>query len=124
MHLLARRVTLACGAMLFSAIAAGARVRLLVGDYLGITSSDALRQLTPAVPAEMAIQMALERAGSETVPAPEAAPEFPFHIERQVGSHFGIGLGAVIAASDRQPGKIDQGAELVIGCLGQDAPGQ
>ncbi|MEI8227038.1 MAG: DEAD/DEAH box helicase family protein [Planctomycetota bacterium] len=30
---------------LFSAIAAGARVRLLVGDYLGITSPDALRQL-------------------------------------------------------------------------------
>ena len=30
---------------LFSAIAAGARVRLLVGDYLGITSPEALRQL-------------------------------------------------------------------------------
>jgi superfamily II DNA or RNA helicase/HKD family nuclease/SOS-response transcriptional repressor LexA len=30
---------------LFSAIAAGARVRLLVGDYLGITSPDALRLL-------------------------------------------------------------------------------
>ncbi|MCE9631692.1 MAG: HIT domain-containing protein, partial [Planctomycetia bacterium] len=30
---------------LFSAIAAGAKVRLLVGDYLGITSPDALRQL-------------------------------------------------------------------------------
>jgi len=30
---------------LFRAIAAGARVRLLVGDYLGITSPDALRQL-------------------------------------------------------------------------------
>ncbi|MFM7206001.1 MAG: hypothetical protein ACKO4T_04935 [Planctomycetaceae bacterium] len=33
------------GAGLFSAIAAGARLRLLVGDYLGITSPDALRQL-------------------------------------------------------------------------------
>jgi superfamily II DNA or RNA helicase/diadenosine tetraphosphate (Ap4A) HIT family hydrolase/HKD family nuclease len=30
---------------LFSAITAGARVRLLVGDYLGITSPEALRQL-------------------------------------------------------------------------------
>jgi len=30
---------------LFSAIAAGARIRLLVGDYLGITSPDALRLL-------------------------------------------------------------------------------
>jgi diadenosine tetraphosphate (Ap4A) HIT family hydrolase/HKD family nuclease len=30
---------------LFSALAAGARVRLLVGDYLGITSPEALRQL-------------------------------------------------------------------------------
>ena len=30
---------------LFSALAAGAKVRLLVGDYLGITSPDALRQL-------------------------------------------------------------------------------
>jgi diadenosine tetraphosphate (Ap4A) HIT family hydrolase len=30
---------------LFSAIAAGARIRLLVGDYLGITSRDALRLL-------------------------------------------------------------------------------
>ncbi|MBM4013162.1 MAG: HIT domain-containing protein, partial [Planctomycetes bacterium] len=30
---------------LFSAIAAGARVRLLVGDYLGITSPEALRRL-------------------------------------------------------------------------------
>jgi superfamily II DNA or RNA helicase/diadenosine tetraphosphate (Ap4A) HIT family hydrolase/HKD family nuclease len=30
---------------LFSAISAGARVRLLVGDYLGITSPEALRQL-------------------------------------------------------------------------------
>ena len=30
---------------LFSALAAGARVRLLVGDYLGITSPDALRQI-------------------------------------------------------------------------------
>jgi diadenosine tetraphosphate (Ap4A) HIT family hydrolase/HKD family nuclease len=30
---------------LFSAIAAGARIRLLVGDYLGITSPEALRQL-------------------------------------------------------------------------------
>jgi HKD family nuclease len=30
---------------LFSAIAAGASVRLLVGDYLGITSPEALRQL-------------------------------------------------------------------------------
>ena len=30
---------------LFRAIAAGARIRLLVGDYLGITSPDALRQL-------------------------------------------------------------------------------
>lgn len=30
---------------LFSAIAAGAKIRLLVGDYLGITSPDALRQL-------------------------------------------------------------------------------
>jgi len=30
---------------LFSAIAAGAKIRLLVGDYLGITSPEALRQL-------------------------------------------------------------------------------
>ena len=30
---------------LFNALAAGAKVRLLAGDYLGITSSDALRQL-------------------------------------------------------------------------------
>jgi superfamily II DNA or RNA helicase/diadenosine tetraphosphate (Ap4A) HIT family hydrolase/HKD family nuclease/SOS-response transcriptional repressor LexA len=33
------------GKSLFRAIAAGATVRLLVGDYLGITSPDALRQL-------------------------------------------------------------------------------
>ena len=33
------------GKSLFRAIAAGAKVRLLVGDYLGITSPDALRQL-------------------------------------------------------------------------------
>ena len=33
------------GRSLFRALAAGARVRLLVGDYLGITSPDALRQL-------------------------------------------------------------------------------
>jgi len=33
------------GQSLFSAIAAGAKVRLLVGDYLGITSPEALRQL-------------------------------------------------------------------------------
>ena len=33
------------GRSLFSALAAGAKVRLLVGDYLGITSPDALRQL-------------------------------------------------------------------------------
>ncbi|MEY3205408.1 MAG: hypothetical protein RLZZ21_1739 [Planctomycetota bacterium] len=33
------------GKSLFRAIAAGARVRLLVGDYLGITSPEALRQL-------------------------------------------------------------------------------
>jgi hypothetical protein len=33
------------GKSLFSAIATGAKVRLLVGDYLGITSPEALRQL-------------------------------------------------------------------------------
>ncbi|MBU6222134.1 MAG: DEAD/DEAH box helicase family protein, partial [Planctomycetes bacterium] len=33
------------GKSLFSALAAGAKVRLLVGDYLGLTSPDALRQL-------------------------------------------------------------------------------
>ena len=33
------------GRSLFGALAAGAKVRLLVGDYLGITSPDALRQL-------------------------------------------------------------------------------
>ncbi|MFM8434335.1 MAG: HIT domain-containing protein, partial [Planctomycetia bacterium] len=33
------------GKSLFSALAAGAKVRLLVGDYLGITSPEALRQL-------------------------------------------------------------------------------
>ena len=47
-----------------------------------------------------------------------------FHTQQQVSGHLGVGERPVGVTRDRQPGVFHQGAELVVGGVGVQTPGE